>query len=220
MTSLCTNFCEFMRALQVRNSLRSSVKTPSQGLLQYSQATTNPFHKGFLVVFHLCVQTINEASVMNGNTGTWSNDSKCKGKTQMHTGQKWSRAAAPWSIRLTGHITVLVFFRIWFPTRLFEGNDEVLANDDVTNLSWHLLSEERSLDYLGPAMAKRIRQTSKKFSQILMIHLNIYMFNYTRLILVCGILLTSMLSNNHAHPDLFLSIAESKFHQSYLLPRF
>ena len=107
-----------------------------------------------------------------------------------------------------------------FPTRLFEGNDEVLANDDVTNLSWHLLSEERSLDYLGPAMAKRIRQTSKKFSQILMIHLNIYMFNYTRLILVCGILLTSMLSNNHAHPDLFLSIAESKFHQSYLLPRF
>ena len=100
------------------------------------------------------------------------------------------------SIRLTGHITVLVFFRIWFPTRLFEGNDEVLANDDVTNLSWHLLSEERSLDYLGPVMAKRIRQTSKKFSQILMIHLNIYMFNYTRLILVCGILLTSMLSNN------------------------
>ena len=100
------------------------------------------------------------------------------------------------SIRLTGHITVLVFFRIWFPTRLFEGNDEVLANDDVTNLSWHLLSEERSLDYLGPVMAKRIRQASKKFSQILMIHLNIYMFNYTRLILVCGILLTSMLSNN------------------------
>lgn len=72
---------------------------------------------------------------------------------QVKDGQVQQLHAAHWTHHCARFISEL--FRIWFSARLFEGNDEVLANDDVTNLSWHLLSEERSLDYLGPA-AKRI----------------------------------------------------------------
>lgn len=75
--------------------LRSSVKTPSQGLLPIFTGDHQSFSQGLSYRVLFIVQTINEASIMNGNTGTWSNDSKCKAKTQMPTSQRWSSAAAP-----------------------------------------------------------------------------------------------------------------------------